>query len=159
MKEDEKQTFDHLPTAEELLRAYASSDEVDTASIYYKRNNVRPKLNLWRVLLYALIVLCVSTVISLFIYDTSKSILWAILTGIFVILGVIIIFIKRVFVWLVKLYQRVAPDSVRNRCRFEPSCSQYMILAIEKYGFFKGVKKGWDRLKRCVPPNSGYDLP
>ncbi len=159
MKEDEKQTFDHLPTAEELLRAYASSDEVDTASIYYKRNNVRPKLNLWRVLLYALIVLCVSTVISLFVYDTSKSILWAILTGIFVILGVIIIFIKRVFVWLVKLYQRVAPDSVRNRCRFEPSCSQYMILAIEKYGFFKGVKKGWDRLKRCVPPNSGYDLP
>lgn len=159
MKEDEKQTFDHLPTAEELLRAYASSDEVDTASIYYKRNNVRPKLNLWRVLLYALIVLCVSTVISIFVYDTSKSILWAVLTGIFVILCVIIIFIKRVFVWLVKLYQRVAPDSVRNRCRFEPSCSQYMILAIEKYGFFKGIKKGWDRLKRCVPPNSGYDLP
>lgn len=159
MKEDKQPTFDHLPTAEELIQAYASSEDVDTASIYYKRNNVRPKLNFWRVLLYALIVLCVSAVISLFVYDLSKSALWAVLTGVFVILAVIIVFLKRVVIWMVKLYQKLAPDSVRNRCRFEPSCSQYMILAIEKYGLFKGLKKGWNRLKRCVPPNSGYDLP
>ena len=148
-----------MPTAEELIKAYATSDEVDTASIYYKRNNVRPKLNLWRVLLYALIVLCVSAVLSLFVYDLSNSVLWSILTGVAIILAVIIIFIKRIFIWIIKVYQRVAPDSVRNRCRFEPSCSQYMILVVEKYGFFKGLKKGWNRLKRCVPPNSGYDFP
>ena len=159
MKEEKQTTFDHLPTAEELLKAYASSDEVDTASIYYKRNNVRPKLHIWRVLLYALIVLSVSTVLSLFIYELSKSLLWSILTGGFLIFSVVIIFIKHVFIWLVKLYQKLAPDCIRNRCRFEPSCSQYMILAVEKYGFLKGFIKGWKRIKRCVPPNSGYDLP
>ena len=160
MKEEEKQTtFDHLPTAEELLKAYASSEEVNTASVYYKRHNVRPKLNLWRVLLYALIVLCASTVLSLFVYNLSKSVIWSILTGVFAVLAVLIIFIKPVFIWLVKLYQKVAPDCIRNRCRFEPSCSQYMILAVEKYGFLKGFIKGWKRIKRCVPPNSGYDLP
>ena len=88
-----------MPTAEELIKAYASSDEVDTASIYYKRNNVRPKLNFWRVLLYALIVLCAGTALSLFVYDLSNSILWAILSGVFLVLVVIVIFIKRVFIW------------------------------------------------------------
>ena len=97
MKEEKQTTFDHMPTAEELIKAYATSEEVDTASIYYKRNNVRPKLNLWRVLLYALIVLCVSAVLSLFVYDLSNSVLWSILTGVAIILAVIIIFIKRIF--------------------------------------------------------------
>jgi len=38
-------------------------------------------------------------------------------------------------------------------CNFEPSCSQYTYEAIDKYGFFKGVKLGWNRIKRCSDPN------
>ena len=65
----------------------------------------------------------------------------------------------RAVIWLVHVYQRFAPDSVRLRCVFEPSCSEYMIMAVEKYGFTRGLWKGIKRLGRCQPPNYGKDYP
>lgn len=56
---------------------------------------------------------------------------------------------KRTVIWLVHLYQNKAPDKVRLKCTMEPSCSVYMILAVEKYGVIRGVWKGIDRLFRC----------
>jgi len=38
-------------------------------------------------------------------------------------------------------------------CRFYPSCSNYAILALEKYGFIKGWLKSADRVRRCNPRN------
>ena len=66
---------------------------------------------------------------------------------------------KKIIIWLVHLYQNKAPDAVRLRCVFEPSCSEYMILAIEKYGVVRGVWKGIQRLGRCHAPNGGKDYP
>lgn len=66
---------------------------------------------------------------------------------------------KRAIIWLVHLYQKFAPDEVRLKCVFEPSCSEYMIAAVQKYGVIKGVVKGVDRLLRCHPPNGGHDEP
>ncbi|MGA2919261.1 membrane protein insertion efficiency factor YidD [Methanoregula sp.] len=39
------------------------------------------------------------------------------------------------------------------RCRFYPTCSEYGIMAIQKYGVFKGIRKTWNRLTRCRPDN------
>ncbi|MDD2585045.1 MAG: membrane protein insertion efficiency factor YidD [Syntrophomonadaceae bacterium] len=65
--------------------------------------------------------------------------------------------LKKLFVILVKIYQKTTffkPPS----CRFYPSCSNYSIQAIEKYGAIKG---GWlttKRICRCHPFNpGGYD--
>lgn len=45
-------------------------------------------------------------------------------------------------------------------CRFEPSCSRYMIEALRKYGLITGVFKGIARLLRCHPWHpGGYDPP
>ena len=66
---------------------------------------------------------------------------------------------KKAIIWLVHLYQNKASDKTRLKCVFEPSCSEYMILAIEKYGLFRGVIKGIKRLLRCHPPNGGKDYP
>jgi putative membrane protein insertion efficiency factor len=45
-------------------------------------------------------------------------------------------------------------------CRFEPSCSRYMIGALQKYGLLKGLAKGISRFLRCHPWNpGGYDPP
>ena len=66
---------------------------------------------------------------------------------------------KRAAIWLIHLYQNKAKDETRLKCVFEPSCSEYMIAAIEKYGFFRGTAKGIKRLKRCHPPNGGFDPP
>lgn len=70
-----------------------------------------------------------------------------------------VIIAKRAAIWAVHLYQNKAPDKVRLKCVFTPSCSEYMIMSIEKYGFIKGVFKGIDRLRRCHFPNGGEDLP
>jgi len=43
-------------------------------------------------------------------------------------------------------------------CRFYPTCSEYAYQAIKKYGVLKGGAKGFKRLLRCHPWNSGgYD--
>ncbi len=60
---------------------------------------------------------------------------------------------------VIKLYQRLAPQKIRDACRFEPTCSNYAILALQKYGFWKGWKMALNRLGRCKYPNGGEDLP
>lgn len=66
---------------------------------------------------------------------------------------------KRTAIWMVHLYQNKASDATRLKCVFEPSCSEYMLLAIDKYGVTRGVCKGCGRLLRCKPENSGVDYP
>ncbi len=66
---------------------------------------------------------------------------------------------KKAIIWLVHLYQSKASDKTRLRCLFEPSCSEYMILAVNKYGVIIGVAKGVKRLLRCHYPNGGVDYP
>ncbi len=45
-------------------------------------------------------------------------------------------------------------------CRFEPSCSRYMIGALRRYGLARGTLKGLARVGRCHPWHpGGYDPP
>ncbi len=67
--------------------------------------------------------------------------------------------LERTVIGIVLLYKAFAPEKVRARCRFTPTCSTYMILAINKYGLIRGVIKGIRRLLRCKPPNGGVDYP
>lgn len=61
---------------------------------------------------------------------------------------------------LVRVYQRTLSPLLGNVCRFEPSCSRYMVGAIEKYGLIRGVARGIRRLSRCHPWNpGGFDPP
>jgi hypothetical protein len=60
-------------------------------------------------------------------------------------------------VWL---YQRTLGLLVGQRCRFEPSCSAYFILAVRKYGAVRGAWRGVLRICRCHPWHpGGYDPP
>jgi putative membrane protein insertion efficiency factor len=67
--------------------------------------------------------------------------------------------VKKVIIFLLHFYQKNAPKKLRDSCRFEPTCSNYMILAIEKHGIIKGLFCGLKRLLRCHYPNGGYDYP
>ena len=60
--------------------------------------------------------------------------------------------------WIL-MYKAFAPQSIRKECRFVPTCSTYMIMAIQKYGLIAGVYKGIRRIMRCKPPNGGVDYP
>jgi putative membrane protein insertion efficiency factor len=60
----------------------------------------------------------------------------------------------------VRLYQLTISPWLGPVCRFEPSCSHYMIQAVHKYGFVRGAWKGARRIARCHPFGaSGYDPP
>ena len=61
---------------------------------------------------------------------------------------------------LIRAYQAAVSPLLGPACRFEPSCSRYMIGAIEKYGLIRGVAKGLARVGRCHPWHpGGYDPP
>ena len=57
------------------------------------------------------------------------------------------IFAKKAAIGCIHLYQHYAPAEVRRRCLLKPTCSEYAILAIEKYGLIKGCVKTWHRLR------------
>lgn len=73
----------------------------------------------------------------------------------------VVIFIatlRYIFIWLIKIYQRYASAETRLRCCMIPSCSEYAILALKKYGAIIGGVKTFRRLLRCHPPG-GIDYP
>ncbi len=65
---------------------------------------------------------------------------------------------KRLIIFFIKLYQKIISPLKPRTCRFYPTCSEYSIQAIEKYGFIKGSAKSIKRILRCNPFNpGGYD--
>jgi len=65
-----------------------------------------------------------------------------------------------IIVWLVRGYQILLSPLLGRTCRFHPSCSQYFIEAVRKYGLLIGGWKGVRRIGRCHPWNpGGYDPP
>jgi uncharacterized protein len=59
---------------------------------------------------------------------------------------------KRIIISVIKYYQMVfAFYRKYPRCKFMPSCSDYMIMAVEKYGPVKGLCLGVWRILRCNP--------
>ena len=61
---------------------------------------------------------------------------------------------------LIWIYQRTLSPLLGNTCRFEPSCSRYMVESLRKYGLLRGLARGLRRLSRCHPWNpGGYDPP
>lgn len=66
--------------------------------------------------------------------------------------------LKYILIALIRFYQGAISPLTPPSCRFVPTCSQYGIEAIQKYGAFKG---GWltlKRLSRCHPwGGSGFD--
>lgn len=61
--------------------------------------------------------------------------------------------------WLIVFYQSAISPMLPARCRYRPTCSQYTRDAIAKYGFFRGVGKGFCRILRCNPWFPGGDDP
>lgn len=60
----------------------------------------------------------------------------------------------------VRCYQIFLRPLLGRHCRFTPSCSQYFILAVKKYGAIKGSVLGIWRICRCNPFNpGGHDPP
>ena len=65
---------------------------------------------------------------------------------------------KKISLALLRFYKKWISPMLGIRCKFEPTCSVYMYMAIEKYGTSKGIWMGLKRLARCQPcSQGGYD--
>jgi len=62
---------------------------------------------------------------------------------------------KRVLIALVRFYRRYISPGLAPSCRFVPTCSQYALEALEKYGAGKGSYLAVRRLLRCHPFHRG----
>ena len=67
---------------------------------------------------------------------------------------------KKLLIFIIKLYQKLISPILPHSCRYYPTCSSYAILAIEKHGPIKGTLKSLWRILRCNPlSKGGIDYP
>ena len=68
--------------------------------------------------------------------------------------------LKPIILKIIKFYQFFISPNFEKHCRFYPSCSEYTVLAVEKYGVLNGCWKGLKRIFNCNPWNpGGVNLP
>ena len=147
---------------ESMMRALAIFEE-EQARLEESRRVTRPELKTGRVLFFKLLRLLAAggAVTAAILLGASLPLpVWATcLAATAIPLLILILFGKRICIEWILIYQKHAPERIRQSCLFTPSCSEYMRLAIEKYGTVRGVAKGIRRLCRCHQPNGGVDLP
>ena len=58
---------------------------------------------------------------------------------------------KYLFIIIIKFYKLIISPYLGNNCRYLPTCSEYFIDSLKKYGFIKGSIKGFKRILSCHP--------
>ena len=65
---------------------------------------------------------------------------------------------KNVLLWLIRFYQKNISPRKRSCCRFIPTCSEYALVAVERFGALHGGWLALRRILRCHPLcKGGYD--
>lgn len=62
---------------------------------------------------------------------------------------------KKGCIGLIRVYQKYISGLFGAKCRFYPTCSNYAIQAIDKYGIIKGIIMAIKRITKCHPLNEG----
>lgn len=136
------------------------ADSQNPGSPGYRRKLVRPKIN-WLAVALRCLAPAAAAVGLFFALNRWLQLSTGQALGVCIGLsaGYALLMLKISLISVVRIYQRFAPASIRCKCRFEPSCSHYMIASLEKYGALRGLKKGVARLRRCNIHNGGFDPP
>ena len=71
----------------------------------------------------------------------------------------IILLPRRMLVYLIRLYQKYISPCFPKHCKYYPTCSEYTMQAVDKYGIIKGSLLGIIRILKCNPfSKGGVDL-
>jgi putative membrane protein insertion efficiency factor len=65
---------------------------------------------------------------------------------------------RQAVIVVLRFYKRFLSPLLPSACRFEPTCSEYMLAAVERHGALRGIGLGVRRLLRCHPfCEGGFD--
>jgi len=144
--------------------------EQDVAEIYVNwRQLVRPNTNIKTVLISVLLFMLATAAFTWLAHYVFITVgIFACLPlnaqdfysmhpflSVFILCAVVILVeiffcFKYAVIGVIKLYQHYAPEEIRRRCLFMPTCSEYTIMAVRKYGSIIGLLKSYFRLfYRC----------
>ncbi len=135
------------------------NDESNPMSPDYIRKLAYHKIKWIAVIINVSIFIIAILSCALTLWFTTNNILLTLLVSVGIGVLYILIKLRSVLIFMVEVYQYIAPKKIRYCCRYEPSCSEYTIQAIKKYGAYKGFYKGLKRISNCKYPNGGFDEP
>lgn len=133
------------------VTAFVTKEEILLAKSKYPK----PKIYPYRIILMILVPILLGLMVDFVVYFVLKqnNILLSIENYVaifFIFFGVyVLLHLGTLAIFLIHFYQAVAKDEIRERCQMTPTCSHYMIYAIQKYGFIIGLVKGIIRLRKC----------
>ncbi|MDR0313188.1 MAG: membrane protein insertion efficiency factor YidD [Treponema sp.] len=110
-----------------------------------KRKLIRPKTNILSAVIFSSFLLLVSFIMSIIVKLVFVHIPFT-FVFLFALFLMMFIFLKKIIIGTVEIYQHYMPEQFRRRCLCMPTCSEYMILAVKKYGALKGMRRGLYRL-------------
>lgn len=139
-----------------------TDEDIKRFEKYLRRDLYRPNTNIFKAVLYLAAlgssaavftgIVCALKGIIFFSFENGLAVqagyTWSDVAHIYVICAIIVFcaVLRLTLIGIVHLYQHYAPEAMRRRCFCMPSCSEYMILAIRKYGPILGTCKGIKRL-------------
>lgn len=134
----------------------SETDEVRRYCLNHELN--RPDVNMQRAVTLTICTLALCLIVSFILNYLADFNLW--FTFDVCVLIVVLCFAKPIMVFLIRCYQRYAPESVRRQCSCMPSCSEYALLALGKYPWPKALWKIWRRVTHtCTSPGYHIDYP
>lgn len=122
-------------------------------------NLYRPKINWIRFSSLSVILLTIDAIligITIFFSSKYSKIEYSTYIAVLTLWSTLIICIcaKRYFIFAIMCYQRYAKSSTRLKCCCYPSCSQYAIIALQKYGVIIGSFLAIRHCINCAPPGT-----
>lgn len=132
------------------------SVDIDAIKHYCSNHELlRPTINYCKALAFIVSAITLCIIVSGVLCHLTKINFW----GIFeVCINVILIcFARSVAVFIIHVYQRYAPEEMRRKCKCIPSCSEYALIALDKYIWPIAFYKIWYRVTRTCS-KSGYHI-
>ena len=164
-----------LEDGEERLEK-RTDEEIEAENYVLNKVMVRPSISIFTVIKWGVVFFSAVFGLTGFLFCLLKRYLKEILVfvqgeldgnperlfwglGIFSFIFMSLCFSKTFLIGLVHLYQRFSPEEKRRSCLFKPTCSEYAILALNKYGVIRGLPKIVDRCRRCHGNKYRIDYP
>lgn len=139
---------------------FPSAEEQDLVRKYVlERPLYRPSITYLKAIALIISVMSISIIIAIVIKNVLFALGFFLSQNVFYLcfFGLEFLFLlKPMAILAIRLYQHYAPEEVRRRCLLKPTCSEYAIIVIKKYGAIIGTIKIWRRLKYKCRGNVYY---